>query len=178
MSSARVSVVHRRNEVGFLPARASQASTSEDLHARRVCSFTLSRHGLGVRNPSSADRTSSPKAIPKSCQGAAIADYLFNQRLFWAALSPKRKGVSQQILTKSIQLSMRASIWRSRFESKRRICWLTFAVLRVPNLCVVQAWLTVVERAIAQAHLSSICASTRRPAVRCGSCRASISFAL
>ena len=34
LSSARASVVHRRNEVGFLPARASQSSTSEALHAR------------------------------------------------------------------------------------------------------------------------------------------------
>jgi len=35
-------------------ARASQASTSEALHARRVCSFTVSRHQLGVRRPSPA----------------------------------------------------------------------------------------------------------------------------
>ena len=49
LSSARASVVHRRNELGFLPARAIIASTSEGLHARRVCSVTLSRHQLGVR---------------------------------------------------------------------------------------------------------------------------------
>jgi hypothetical protein len=97
LSSARALVVHRRNEVGFLPARAGQASTSESLHARRVCSsFTASRYQLAVRrpHPSSADRTSSPKAIPERCQGASIADHLFNQRLFWTALhiSPDLNG--------------------------------------------------------------------------------------
>jgi len=49
---------------------------------RRVCSFAVSRHQPGMcrPHPSSADRTSSPKAIPEHCQGASIADHLFNQR--------------------------------------------------------------------------------------------------
>ena len=51
LDSGRASVVHRCNEVGLLPARASRASTSETLHARRVCSFTMSQYQPGVRSP-------------------------------------------------------------------------------------------------------------------------------
>jgi hypothetical protein len=47
-----------------------------------------SRYQWGVRRPhaSSADRTSSPRAIPERWQGASIADHPFNQRFFWAAM--------------------------------------------------------------------------------------------
>src|SRR5262245_47584463 len=66
----------------------AKPSSSERLHARRVCFFTVSRHQLGVRrpHPSSADGTSSPETILERWQGASIADHLFNQRLFWTAL--------------------------------------------------------------------------------------------
>ena len=81
LSSAQASAVHRRNEVGFLPARASQASSSEGLHARRVCSSTYCVAASARRaqaTPSSADRTLSPRAIPERWQGPSIADHLFN----------------------------------------------------------------------------------------------------
>jgi len=66
---------------------------------KRVCSFTVSRHQLGAcrPHPSSADRTSSRKAIPERCQGASIADHLFNQRLFWTALA--LEGVGQTFVS-------------------------------------------------------------------------------
>jgi hypothetical protein len=75
LRSARASVVHRRNEVRLPPAQANKASTSEALHARRVCSFTMSRHQLGVRrpHPSSTDRTLSAKAIPERCHSRSPA---------------------------------------------------------------------------------------------------------
>ncbi|HYY28447.1 MAG TPA: hypothetical protein VE860_10905, partial [Chthoniobacterales bacterium] len=43
----------------------------------------------------------------------------------------------------------------TRLASNRRICWLTFAGLRILSLSAIQSWLTVVERAIAQAYSSS-----------------------
>ena len=70
LSSARASMAHRRNEVRFLPARASQASSSEGLHARRVCSVTLSRHQLGVRR---CPHSQAEPHLQKSFQSAAKA---------------------------------------------------------------------------------------------------------
>ena len=63
-TDGRAAPCDHQSQVGLLPVRANKASTSEALHARRVCSFTMSRLQLGVRRPhsSSADRTSSPKA--------------------------------------------------------------------------------------------------------------------
>jgi hypothetical protein len=112
-------------EVGFLPARASQASTVEGLHARRVCSFSVSRHQLGVRrpDPSSADRTPFPKAIPERRQGASIADHLFNQPLFWTALAgirallvTPRNAVSRYLAILAVPGRQNESTTTSSFE--------------------------------------------------------------
>ncbi len=64
------------------------------------------------------------------------------------------KGVSQQIVTVLSQLRICGSDWLSRLTSNRRICWLTFAALRMVSRFAIQRWLTVVERAIAQARLT------------------------
>ena len=87
LSSARSSALHRRNAVGLLPARASQASTSDDLHARRVCSCTAPRHQRGIRSPHSysADRTPFQKPF-QSTPSRFIVDHLCKQRLFWTPL--------------------------------------------------------------------------------------------
>jgi hypothetical protein len=65
---------------------------------------------LPGRGPAGAqDRTSSPKAIPERCQGASIADYLSNQRLFWTALEfrashlPRRSACGQTTTPVSAQ---------------------------------------------------------------------------
>jgi len=96
-STSRALLEHRRSEVGLLPARASKVSTSEALHARgtfaepsstqaRMLLYDVAASaGRTQATPLSADRTSSPKAIPERCQGGSIADHLLNQRLFWAA---------------------------------------------------------------------------------------------
>ena len=114
-------------EVGFLPARASQASTLEGLHAGRVCFYSVSRHQLGVRrpDPSSADRTPFPKAIPERCQGASIADHLFNQPLFWTALRRNpgvtcsaRRAVSEYLENSGVAaVGRQNSTTTSSFES-------------------------------------------------------------
>jgi hypothetical protein len=68
---------HRRNKLAFLPVRASQASSSEGLYARRVCSFTLSRHQLGAPrpHPSSADRTHLQKPFQSAAKAQVGNDY-------------------------------------------------------------------------------------------------------
>ena len=83
LNSARASVVHRRNEVGFLPARGSKVSTPEALHARGTFaepSSTQARMllyyvpvsaGRAQTTPLSADSTSPPKAIPERRRGAS-----------------------------------------------------------------------------------------------------------
>jgi hypothetical protein len=52
-------------------ARASKAPTLEGLHARRVCSFTMSRHELGVRRPHPRPQTE--PHLQKPFQSAAKA---------------------------------------------------------------------------------------------------------
>jgi hypothetical protein len=80
LSPARALVVHRRNEVSFLLARAGQPPLrkpyTRDAYApilRRGINWTCAGHTLVRRE------TSSPKAIPERCRGASTADHLFNQ---------------------------------------------------------------------------------------------------
>jgi hypothetical protein len=63
------------------------------------------------------------------------------------------EAVIQQILIVFSQLCSRRSDCLSRSASNRRICWLTSAALRIVSRFAIQPWLTVLERAIAQARL-------------------------
>ena len=88
-------MVHRQNEVGSIPARASQTSGSEGLHAKRVC-FAVSRHQLACASYTLVRRQNLiSKGHPERCQGASIADHLFNQHLFWTALHRYRRRTTR-----------------------------------------------------------------------------------
>ena len=68
LRSARALVVHRRNEVGFLPARASQASTSEGLDAKQLRGAFVAP---GIRRQGERERKCSSRfaasVVKKSC---------------------------------------------------------------------------------------------------------------
>jgi hypothetical protein len=108
----------------------TREATSPSLRRpKRVCSFTVSRHQLGVRRPhlSSADGTSSPKAIPERSHCASIADRLFNQRLFWTGLSARpRRSLALPFPCKSYGPNRGfdgcGSLGESRMHWSLRVC--------------------------------------------------------
>jgi len=101
LSSARASVLHRRNEVGFLPARASQAPTSEGLHARGTFAEPSSTQArmLLYRIAAPAGRAQAISLVRRQnlisknhsrTLARPLADHLFNKRLFLTALNATR----------------------------------------------------------------------------------------